>query len=85
VGGCGVRHPVDLHKGYHAADGGQAWHRGRGRAGCAGRLYEVDLRGDVALCPRRDRAAPGRRAARAPGSHDVDVVLLEQGRHGILL
>jgi hypothetical protein len=24
-----VGHPVDLHKGYHAADGGQAWHRGQ--------------------------------------------------------
>ncbi len=38
-------HPVDLHKGYHAAAGGQASHRGRGRAGYAGHLNVVDLRG----------------------------------------
>jgi hypothetical protein len=35
---CGI--PIDLHKGYHAADGGQAWHHGRGRADSVGRLFD---------------------------------------------
>ena len=61
-----VWHPVDLHKGYHAAAGGQASHRGRGQ----GRLRRTPECGrsarHVALRPRRDRATPGRRDA-TPG------------------